>query len=86
MWKTYSHLQVPKQLLSMGRELQKWAFQRRSENKNRVNCLNRRFELYNVEPDNDTLEDIIEVKLALNLEIDKEEMHLEQRARANWLK
>ncbi|KAK8369199.1 hypothetical protein V6Z12_A01G096400 [Gossypium hirsutum] len=42
--------------------------------------------LYNAPPNNETLEEIIEAKLDLNLEIDKIEMYWEQNARSNWLK
>lgn len=57
----------------MGRDLQKWAVQRKRENKIRVNCLNRRLhDLYSVDSDDDTLKDIIKTKLALNMKIDKE--------------
>ncbi|KAK5834917.1 hypothetical protein PVK06_010597 [Gossypium arboreum] len=42
--------------------------------------------LYNAPPNDETLEEIIEAKLDLNLEIDKTEMYWEQRARSNWLK
>lgn len=57
----------------MGRDLQKWAVQRKRENKIRVNCLNRRLhDLYSVDSDDDTLKDIIKAKLALNMKIDKE--------------
>lgn len=39
-----------------------------------------------MEVDDDTLEEIIETKLALNLEIDNEEMRWEQCAKANWIR
>lgn len=38
------------------------------------------------EPDEDVLAKLTEVKLALNLEADKEELYWEKRTRANWLK
>ncbi|GMJ10541.1 hypothetical protein like AT1G43760 [Hibiscus trionum] len=37
------------------------------------------------DPDDDALEELTEVKLALNLEADKEEIFWEQRAHVNWL-
>ncbi|KAL4361670.1 hypothetical protein GQ457_04G031690 [Hibiscus cannabinus] len=37
-------------------------------------------------PTDDTLAEICDVKLALNLEADREELYWEQRARANWLR
>lgn len=36
--------------------------------------------------DDDTLAEIIDAKLELNWEMEKEEMYWEQRARANWLR
>ncbi|KAA3462681.1 reverse transcriptase [Gossypium australe] len=38
------------------------------------------------EVNDDTMAEIIDTKIHLNLEIDKDEMYWEQRARANWLK
>ncbi|KAH1123133.1 hypothetical protein J1N35_006293 [Gossypium stocksii] len=38
------------------------------------------------ERDADTLEKIIDTRINLNMEIDKDEMYWEQRARANWLR
>lgn len=37
------------------------------------------------ERDDDTMAQIINTRIHLNLEIDKDEMYWEQRARANWL-
>ncbi|KAK8583091.1 hypothetical protein V6N13_021808 [Hibiscus sabdariffa] len=37
------------------------------------------------DPDDDKLAELLDVKLALNLEADKEELFWEQRARVNWL-
>ncbi|GMI83366.1 hypothetical protein HRI_002005900 [Hibiscus trionum] len=42
-------------------------------------------ELISSAPDDDNLQELIEVKLGLNLEADKEELFWEQRARSNWL-
>ncbi|KAK5813063.1 hypothetical protein PVK06_028509 [Gossypium arboreum] len=39
-----------------------------------------------VDLDDETLADLEEVKLALNLEVDKEELFWEQRAKTNWLR
>ncbi|KAL4387439.1 hypothetical protein GQ457_09G000910 [Hibiscus cannabinus] len=43
-------------------------------------------ELADLYPTDEVLHETIDVKLALNLEIDREELYWEQRARANWLK
>ncbi|KAA3469151.1 reverse transcriptase [Gossypium australe] len=42
--------------------------------------------LLNEERDYETMAKIIDTKIHLNMEIDKEEMYWEQRARANWLR
>lgn len=42
-------------------------------------------ELDRKDRDDDILVEIIDVKLELNWEIEKEEMYWEQRARSNWL-
>ncbi|XP_052484514.1 uncharacterized protein LOC128039852 [Gossypium raimondii] len=42
--------------------------------------------LYNQDPSDEVLAEIMEVQLRLNLEADKEELFWEQRARVNWLK
>ncbi|XP_016676270.1 uncharacterized protein [Gossypium hirsutum] len=42
-------------------------------------------EVLEKEKDDDTLEELINTKIQFNLEIDKDEMFWEQRARVNWL-
>ncbi|PPD84883.1 hypothetical protein GOBAR_DD18179 [Gossypium barbadense] len=42
--------------------------------------------LNELEHTNEVIEELLDVKMELNLEIDKEELYWEQRARANWLK
>ncbi|KAK8669143.1 hypothetical protein V6N13_106581 [Hibiscus sabdariffa] len=37
------------------------------------------------DPDDDTLASILDIKLALNMTADKEEIYWEQRSRVNWL-
>lgn len=41
--------------------------------------------LYELPPSDDILEEIIKTKLALNMEMDREELYWEQHARSNWL-
>lgn len=45
--------------------------------------MNKLGEILEKEWDNDNLEELIDMKIQLNLEIDKDEMFWEQRARAN---
>lgn len=42
--------------------------------------------LYNQNISDEILDEITEIQLGLNLEVNKEELFWEQRARANWLK
>lgn len=42
--------------------------------------------LFEVERDDNILQEIIEIKLLLNGEIDKDELFLKQRVRVNWFK
>lgn len=42
--------------------------------------------LYNQDISDEILDEITEIQLGLNLEVNKEELFWEQRARANWLK
>lgn len=49
-------------------------------------CRNRLKEFYEADVDDAVLGEIIEAKLALDLEVGKEETHWEQRARKNWLR
>lgn len=42
--------------------------------------------LNELEKDNEILAELIDVKVHLNLEIEKEEAHWEKQALANWLK
>ncbi|GMI96662.1 hypothetical protein like AT1G43760 [Hibiscus trionum] len=78
---------IPSKLHMLGSVLQKWSRGRFSKRKAKANKLNKRLaELVMEEPDDDRLVELMEVKLALNLEADKEEMFWEQRVRTNWLK
>lgn len=42
-------------------------------------------ELYDRDPTDEVLAEIVEVQLGLNLEADKDELFWEQRVRVNWL-
>ncbi|KAA3462805.1 reverse transcriptase [Gossypium australe] len=63
-----------------------WASTMQTKRKGVVDRLNRKLEKLNEEErTEETLVEIMEVKLHLNMEIDKEERYWEQRARSNWL-
>ncbi|KAH1092072.1 hypothetical protein J1N35_019329 [Gossypium stocksii] len=66
--------------------LQRWGKNIKGERERRSKNLRERLvELDGMARDDDTLAEIIDVKLELNQEMEKEEMYWEQRARANWL-
>lgn len=78
---------VPNKLERLGSLVQRWSRSRINEKrKNRVDLEDRLKFLFNQEPDDEILGEIIEVQRGLNLEADKEELFWEQRARVNWLK
>ncbi|KAA3472943.1 reverse transcriptase [Gossypium australe] len=67
--------------------LQRWGKNiKRDRERKSKNLRERLVELDGMDRDDDTLADIIDVKLELNWEMEKEEMYWEQRARANWLR
>ncbi|KAA3467762.1 reverse transcriptase [Gossypium australe] len=77
---------VPKRLEQMGSNMLKWTRVRNRDNKKIPNALEDRLKrLYNEEVSDDTLAEIAEIQLGLNLEADKEEIFWEQQARVNWL-
>ncbi|KAK8576343.1 hypothetical protein V6N13_090816 [Hibiscus sabdariffa] len=75
-----------KELESLGKELQYWGTLRRKRCRELKSALESRLRvLEDGEPDEDSLAELIEVKLGLNFEADKEERLWEQRSRVNWL-
>ncbi|XP_040942293.1 uncharacterized protein [Gossypium hirsutum] len=67
--------------------LSKWAKSIKKERKGLTDKLTKVLEdLMEKERDDDIMAQIIDMRIHLNMEIDKEEMYWEQRARANWLK
>ncbi|PPS06922.1 hypothetical protein GOBAR_AA13725 [Gossypium barbadense] len=67
--------------------LNKWATRKKKDNKQAIHKFqNRLNELYEADVDDTVLGEIIEAKLAINLEVDKREIHWEQRGRTNWLR
>ncbi|XP_017604730.1 uncharacterized protein LOC108451567 [Gossypium arboreum] len=72
---------------SMKRGLKRWASQIRYNRKERKKMLTSRLAmLLEAERDYENLADLIDTKIQLNFEIDKDECYWEQRARVNWLK
>ncbi|KAH1064617.1 hypothetical protein J1N35_029604 [Gossypium stocksii] len=69
------------------RDILKKEIGRISANKRKASTLSntRLEELCSIDPDDEMLAEMEEVKLALNLESDKDELFLEQRARVNWI-
>ncbi|KAH1032635.1 hypothetical protein J1N35_044809 [Gossypium stocksii] len=87
LWDLNKHLNIPERLHAVSEGLSKWAMRIRRKKDGKLNSLKSRLNfLYNAPPNDETLEEIIEAKLELNLEIDKTEIYWEQRARSNWLK
>ncbi|KAL4291617.1 hypothetical protein GQ457_14G019080 [Hibiscus cannabinus] len=71
----------------MGIGLDKWFRKLTCNKKVTVKELKSRLAQLNaMSPTDDVLGDIVDTKLALNIEADKEELYWEQRARANWLR
>ncbi|KAA3455720.1 reverse transcriptase [Gossypium australe] len=67
--------------------MKKWACGVKSKKGGLMKKLTEELEgLLKSERDDDTMARIIDTKIHLNMEIDKDEMYWEQRARANWLK
>ncbi|KAA3472243.1 reverse transcriptase [Gossypium australe] len=68
-------------------ELRKWAAQMRISRSRKKKFLSSKLaDLMEAERTDSNLEELIDTKLQLNFEIDKEESYWEQRARVNWLK
>lgn len=75
---------MPKKLTRLSNALKEWDKINKWRRIRRRENLNQKLaELYLEDPDDDHLLEIMEVKLALNMEVDKEEIFWEQRARAN---
>ncbi|KAA3463501.1 reverse transcriptase [Gossypium australe] len=71
---------------SLTQGLKAWVDRMKFSHKGTAHRLNRRIEeLNDEERSKETLVELMEVKLHLNMEMDKEERYWEQRARVNWL-
>ncbi|KAL4303379.1 hypothetical protein GQ457_10G023210 [Hibiscus cannabinus] len=78
---------VPTRLIILGEKLSSWnKSQKLGACATKLRLNERLAELSALEPDDENLAELTEVKLGLNLEADKEELVWEQRTRANWLK
>ncbi|GMJ10110.1 hypothetical protein like AT1G43760 [Hibiscus trionum] len=74
-------------LCRVSSRLDAWFRKLKKEKKFTVAELNQKLERLNeLDPSDDVLGDLIETKLALNLELDKNELYWEQQARSNWLR
>ncbi|PPS04236.1 hypothetical protein GOBAR_AA16429 [Gossypium barbadense] len=79
LWELNKHLNVPERLHAIGEGLSRWAMRIKREKDGKMIYLNSRLNaLYNAPPNNETLEEIIEAKLDLNLEIDKIEIVIKE--------
>ncbi|KAL4310577.1 hypothetical protein GQ457_01G015360 [Hibiscus cannabinus] len=78
---------VPDKLQKVCTGLDRWFANLKKEKQVTIRSLKSRLADLNEQAVNDeVLGEITDIKLALNLESDKEELYWEQRARANWLK
>lgn len=67
----------------LGREMNKLSNTKKRE----ISILSRRLEVLSaLDPDDENLAKMEEIRIALNWEADKEELEWEEKARANWLK
>ncbi|XP_039020353.1 uncharacterized protein LOC120152142 [Hibiscus syriacus] len=78
---------VPEKLNFVSHELDNWFKEVCHKNRLTTYDLKRKLaDLVELAPTDEVLGDIIDKRLQLKLEMDKEELYWEQRARANWLK
>ncbi|GMI76000.1 hypothetical protein HRI_001269300 [Hibiscus trionum] len=85
LWESTAGL-VPHRLQQLSQGLELWFKRIRKEKNITMADLRKKLShLQNLHPSDDALEEITNVKLAMNLQIDREEVYWEQRARVNWL-
>ncbi|XP_040951531.1 uncharacterized protein [Gossypium hirsutum] len=78
---------VPDKLRRLGQQLQRWNSSKAIGKKKNREILEERLNcLYELEPTDEILGEIIDIQLSLNLEANQEEIFWEQQARVNWLK
>ncbi|KAK9044024.1 hypothetical protein V6N11_072347 [Hibiscus sabdariffa] len=77
---------VPDRLRWVSNGLVRWIARIRHERRFSIKALQRKLEaLCEEDPTDDILGEVVNAKLALNLEYDRSELYWEQRARKNWL-
>lgn len=87
LWELKVHLDVPNHLMEVGEGLRNWATRlKRNKRRMKENLQDHLGGLYELPPTDDNLEEIIEIKLGLNMGMDREELYWEQRDRSNWLR
>lgn len=78
---------VPHRIHYMGWHLMEWAKRIRNQSRQQLEHLRHRLNDLNKIESNDTvLEELVIMKIQLNLEVDKGERYMEQWARTNWLR
>ncbi|XP_017613511.1 uncharacterized protein LOC108458612 [Gossypium arboreum] len=86
-WWTEKSREALEKLEYLRVNLQRWEKMIKGEYDKRSKALRKRLaELEGMNRDDDNLAEMINVKLELNWEMEKEESYWEQRARANWLR
>ncbi|KAK5793895.1 uncharacterized protein LOC108462490 [Gossypium arboreum] len=77
---------VPNKFMLLGKRFQQWSRSRSWDQKTIHRDFEERLhEVYDQDPSDEVLVEIIEAQIGINLEIDKEEIFWGQRAHANWL-
>ncbi|KAL1070232.1 hypothetical protein V6Z11_D11G008600 [Gossypium hirsutum] len=87
LWVSNKNASVPERLTLMGEGLRRWASNlKRERGANMKKLSDQLNKLSEEDPSDDIIGAMIRTKLETNLEIDKEELYWEQRARSNWLR
>ncbi|KAK5783613.1 hypothetical protein PVK06_038122 [Gossypium arboreum] len=74
-------------LENLKKGLVKWAGQIQMNRQKKMKALTAKLlDLYDTDRDENNLAELIDTKIQLNFEIEKDERHWEQKARLNWLK
>lgn len=85
-WNEFSS-NIPGKLEYLGLQLQRWSKVKARENTLHQREIDEKLSyLYNQDPSDDILVEIVDIQLSLNLEADQKQLYWEQRARVNGLK